>query len=415
MAEVAVDVEGLGKRYRIGGANAAYQTLRESFESRVRSIGATTSQTSDLWALRDLTFSVEPGEIVGIIGRNGGGKTTLLKAIAQIIRPTTGVIRTRGLVGALLEVGTGFHPELTGGENIFLNGAILGMSRREIKRRFDEIASFAGVERFLDTPLKRYSTGMQLRLAFAVAAHVEPEIVVVDEVLAVGDADFQHKCLGKMSEFGREGRTVLFVSHDLGAIGQLCRRVIWLEGGRIRDDGSAHDVLERYLVTTTSHVARVELPLEPEKPVQLILLAVTDGDGSPLQRARRDLPLALSLSFVTRDRIPGLEASIYLLNRKGMLVLNENISDQGLNYTLSQGSSQHDLSLTIPPVLPAGDYVAGVWIGTETESFVHRELLDFSLLPRPDDRRDSLERGRLVQPPVRWSIESRPLDPQSVP
>ena len=321
MAEPALEVEQLGKRYRIGEASSAYVTLRETLQSRITSIGGAAPQTSTLWALRELSFSVESGEIVGIIGRNAAGKTTLLRAIARIIRPTTGVIRTRGRVGALLQVGTGFHPELTGAENIFLNGAILGMSRHEIKRHFEEIVSFADVERFLDTPLKRYSMGMQLRLAFAVAAHLEPDIVVVDEVLAVGDAEFQHKCLARMSEFGREGRTVLFVSHDLGAVGQLCRRVIWLDKGQIRDDGPAHEVIERYLATTTAHVPRVEFPLEPENPVQLLSLAVTDASGAPLNWPARDQPLSLNLRFITRERMPGLDVALYVINRKGVVVL----------------------------------------------------------------------------------------------
>ena len=208
-----------------------------------------------MWALRDVDFEIEEGDVVGIVGRNGAGKTTLLKVLARIVRPTTGVVRMRGRVGALLEVGTGFHPELTGRENVFLNGVVLGMSRREIDRRFDDIVEFAGVERFLDTPLKRYSSGMYLRLAFAVAAHIDPDILVVDEVLAVGDAEFQRRCLGRMSEFGREGRTVVFVSHDTGAVGQLCRRAIWLEHGKVRDDGSVESVLAAYLRDVVSETA----------------------------------------------------------------------------------------------------------------------------------------------------------------
>ena len=185
-----------------------------------------------------LTFDVDEGEVLGVIGLNGAGKSTLLKILSRITEPTSGSSRTRGRVGALLEVGTGFHPELTGRENIFLNGVILGMRRAEIRARFDEIVAFAGVEQFLDTPLKRYSSGMYLRLAFAVAAHVDPDIVIVDEVLAVGDVQFRQRCLGRMSDFGREGRTVVFVSHDLGSVNQICERSLWLDGGRLRMDGT---------------------------------------------------------------------------------------------------------------------------------------------------------------------------------
>ena len=226
-----IQAEGLGKRYRLG--ESGYATLRERLDLRSRRRAAVDNGEREVWALRDVDLEIEEGDVVGIVGRNGAGKTTFLKTVARIVRPTTGVVRVRGRVGALLEVGTGFHPELTGRENVFLNGVVLGMSRREISRRFDDIVEFAGVERFLDTPLKRYSSGMYLRLAFAVAAHIDPDVIIVDEVLAVGDAEFQRRCLGRMSEFGREGRTVLFVSHDSSAVARLCRRAVWLEQGTL--------------------------------------------------------------------------------------------------------------------------------------------------------------------------------------
>src|SRR5262245_26450585 len=234
MSELAIEARNLGKRYRLG--QSGYATLREKLGSR-RGLQHGPTEAREIWALRDLDLEIREGDVLGFVGRNGAGKTTLLKTIARIVRPTTGVVRVRGRVGALLEVGTGFHPELTGRENIYLNGVVLGMSRREIDRRFDDIVEFAGVERFLDTPLKRYSSGMYLRLAFAVAAHIDPDVVIVDEVLAVGDAEFQRRCLGRMSEFGREGRTVLFVSHDTGAVASLCSRAVWLDAGEIKADG----------------------------------------------------------------------------------------------------------------------------------------------------------------------------------
>jgi len=244
-SDFALSIRGVSKRYRIGMENAS-TTLREAL---VRSVsGERPSADSILWALRDVSLDVARGETVGIIGRNGAGKSTLLKLISRITWPTEGEIRLYGRIGSLLEVGTGFHPELTGRENIFLNGTILGMRKHEIQRRFDEIVAFAEIDRFLDTPVKRYSSGMYIRLAFAVAAHLDPEILVVDEVLAVGDAAFQRKCLGKMGEVAREqGRAVLFVSHNMVAITALCGRAVLLEQGRLTDDGAAGAVVQHYL------------------------------------------------------------------------------------------------------------------------------------------------------------------------
>jgi lipopolysaccharide transport system ATP-binding protein len=235
-----------------------------------------------VWALKDVSFEVKQGEVVGIIGRNGAGKSTLLKILTRITKPTTGHARIRGRVGSLLEVGTGFHPELTGRENVFLNGAVLGMRRAEIKRKFDEIVEFSGVERFLDTPVKRYSSGMRVRLAFAVAAHLDPEILLIDEVLAVGDADFQKKCLGKMGEAAHGGRTVLFVSHNMQTLGRLCSRGILLERGAIVEDGAARDVIASYLRVGMKQGAEIEFP----RPVGahrafVSRLRIENDDGTP--------------------------------------------------------------------------------------------------------------------------------------
>jgi lipopolysaccharide transport system ATP-binding protein len=242
---LALSVHGLSKSYRLGMESAA-TTLREAIVRGVR--GSAKQEAAILWALRDVSLEIKRGETVGIIGRNGAGKSTLLKLISRITWPTEGEIRLYGRIGSLLEVGTGFHPELTGRENIFLNGTILGMRKHEIQKRFDEIVAFAEIERFLDTPVKRYSSGMYIRLAFAVAAHLDPEILVVDEVLAVGDAAFQRKCLGKMGEVAREqGRAVLFVSHNMVAITSLCTRAVLIDQGRLTDDGAASAIVQRYL------------------------------------------------------------------------------------------------------------------------------------------------------------------------
>jgi homopolymeric O-antigen transport system ATP-binding protein len=274
MSELAIQVEGLGKQYRIGEAQARYKTLRESMVSGVTSpfrrmarmmrgeAYAGADLRGSIWALKDVSLEVQSGEVLGIIGRNGAGKTTLLKVLSKITEPTEGYADVWGRVGSLLEVGTGFHPELTGRENIYLNGAVLGMRKKDIETKFDEIVEFAEVERFLDTPVKHYSAGMQTRLAFSVAAYLEPEILLVDEVLAVGDLAFQKKCLGKMSEVSEGGRTVLFVSHQMNQIRRLCERCIWLSNGLVRMDGSMSDVVSAYESFSSA------LPLEEERWVE---------------------------------------------------------------------------------------------------------------------------------------------------
>lgn len=247
MSDIAIHVENLSKLYHIGAAQKRYDTLRDAI---VGAFNVSTYQRSDvetLWALRDVSFEVQRGEVVGIIGRNGAGKSTLLKILSRITEPTKGRVVLNGRVGSLLEVGTGFHPELTGRENIYLNGAILGMKRAEIERKFDEIVEFSEIEKFLDTPVKHYSSGMYVRLAFAVAAHLEPEILVVDEVLAVGDSAFQRKCLGKMGDVAKEGLTVLFVSHNMIAVQTLCQRAFWLDAGRLNAQGTVGSIVATYL------------------------------------------------------------------------------------------------------------------------------------------------------------------------
>lgn len=259
MSDIAISVEGLSKSYKIShqrNGAARYKTLREDIVDLPKRVWSRVAKSNDgmgpetFWALKDVSFKVKQGEVVGIIGRNGAGKSTLLKILSRITEPISGEGKVYGRVGSLLEVGTGFHPELSGRENIFLNGAILGMTRTEVRAKFDEIVAFAEIEKFLDTPVKRYSSGMYVRLAFAVAAHLDPEILLVDEVLAVGDADFQRKCLGKMGEVARAGRTVLFVSHNTGAINRLCSRCIVLEHGELVVDGDVGEATARYLNTS---------------------------------------------------------------------------------------------------------------------------------------------------------------------
>jgi lipopolysaccharide transport system ATP-binding protein len=325
----AIKVEGLGKSYRIGRAVQHYHTLRENltdlltapFRRRARGTGG---RSEEFWALRDLDIEIRPGEVVGIIGRNGAGKSTLLKVLSRITKPTTGQVRLRGRVGSLLEVGTGFHPELTGRENISLNGSILGMSRREIARKFDEIVTFAEVERFLDTPVKRYSSGMYVRLAFAVAAHLEPEILVVDEVLAVGDARFQKKCLNKLQDVGQGGRTVLFVSHNMAAVTRLCSRTILLDAGRIIGDGPSHHVTGLYLRSGLGTTAAREwsdtdrAPCDDLVRLRAVRIRADDGRVAECMDIRRPVGVEMEFEVLKAGRV--LVPNFGLFNEEGVLV-----------------------------------------------------------------------------------------------
>ncbi|MBV9547680.1 MAG: ATP-binding cassette domain-containing protein, partial [Chloroflexi bacterium] len=305
MSAYAIRAERLGKRYRIG-QRETYRSLRDSLSDALvapfrRLGGSGAAESNTIWALRNVSLEIAPGEVLGIIGHNGAGKSTLLKILSRITEPTEGRAQVHGRVGSLLEVGTGFHPELTGRENIFLNGAILGMRRSEITRRFDEIVAFAEVERFIDTPVKRYSSGMYLRLAFAVAAHLEPEILLVDEVLAVGDAAFQKKCLGRMGEVAREGRTVLFVSHNLPSVEKLCQRVIVVDGGRVVQEGDPGACISAYLGARAEPRAGVDLSavprLDPRLTPVFTSLDLRDPDGMPVSAVGCGETLEFHISY----------------------------------------------------------------------------------------------------------------------
>jgi ABC-type polysaccharide/polyol phosphate transport system ATPase subunit len=365
----AIEVEHLSKRYRLGESMPG-RTLREAVAGSVR--GRRRQQPrQELWSLRDVSFQVPEGQSLGVVGRNGAGKSTLLKILAMITQPTAGRSRTRGRLAPLLEVGTGFHPELTGRENVYLNGAILGMSRHDTARRFDEIVAFAGVERFVDTPVKRYSSGMYLRLAFSVAAHLEPDILVVDEVLAVGDAEFQAKCLGRMATVEREGRTVVFVSHNLEAIVQLCPRAIWLDQGATRAIGPAGEVVDTYLGALGREVD--ELVEDRGGPVALRSVQVLDARDRPVEVMRRDQPFAVEVRFAVRTAVPGLDVAVHLYNVRGMEVLSEAWGDAMLERPNDPG--QYVARLVIPPVLNVGEYTVGVWIGTRHDTFIQETAL----------------------------------------
>jgi lipopolysaccharide transport system ATP-binding protein len=334
-----ISVRGLSKRYKLGVFNA--KTLREEAEAFLARFGRKKAElaggssqlaensshaepSSDFWALRDVSFDVQPGEVIGVIGRNGAGKSTLLKILSRITEPTSGEARIRGRVASLLEVGTGFHPELTGRENVFLNGAILGMTKAEIRSKFDEIVAFAEIEKFIDTPVKRYSSGMYVRLAFAVAAHLEPEILIVDEVLAVGDAEFQKKCLGKMRQVSAgHGRTVLFVSHHMPSVRSLCSRTVWLASGRVREDGRSAEVIAKYLeegveVTHSSDLSEIA-HREGNGDIRFVSLQCINSRGKPgfNVHSGEDCTLIANMRNMTSRTYPGCSFSLDVYDEFG--------------------------------------------------------------------------------------------------
>jgi lipopolysaccharide transport system ATP-binding protein len=369
--DTIIAVENLGKRYRLGAgrSNERYTALRDVLTDKAKSLFRRTPLTSDVrslisdefWALKEVSFGVKQGEVLGIIGRNGAGKSTLLKILSRITEPTEGKIRIKGRVASLLEVGTGFHPELTGRENIYLNGAILGMSRTEIKAKFDEIVAFADVEKFLDTPVKRYSSGMYVRLAFAVAAHLEPEILVVDEVLAVGDAEFQKKCLGKMQEVALgEGRTVLFVSHNMAAIRRLCSIVLYFETGRVVGYGDAAEqiaVYERH--TETSAVTSFGRTVSIGRNCELRSIRI---NPNPVESGRQ---MEVSLEFTSKaiTRIDELCLLIYSATGVRVAVVDLRVTNVYHRVTRQAG---YAVTAQIEHLsLVEGDYLVGLWIRTD--------------------------------------------------
>ena len=347
MSDVVIRVENLSKKYIIGNQKQEHpKSFRDVITNGAKSLwqGLTCDRKENLdarseefWALKDVSFEIKQGDRVGIIGRNGAGKSTLLKILSRITEPTSGKISIRGRVASLLEVGTGFHPELTGRENIYLNGAILGMDRAEIKKKFDEIVAFAEVEKFLDTPVKRYSSGMYVRLAFAVAAHLEPEILIVDEVLAVGDAQFQKKCLGKMEDVGKEGRTVIFVSHNMATVTSLCQRAIWLVDGQVNMEGDAEQITSKYLNHGTDHSGEIILPKQSENQrfwFQKVSLLDRQGNANSVFDVRE--PIKVRLEYEVIENVKGLEVGFKVINSFGIAIFTVDRSFH-LSSQLSRG------------------------------------------------------------------------------
>jgi lipopolysaccharide transport system ATP-binding protein len=377
-ADTVVRAEGLGKRYHLGQLQTGYQLLSEVMSDRLRSVGRQSSAREQFWALRDVGFEVARGETFGIIGHNGAGKSTLLKILARVTSPSEGRLTLRGRVGALLEVGTGFHPELTGRENIFLNGAILGMRRTEIARKFDEIVEFAEVERFIDTPVKRYSSGMYLRLAFSVAAHLEPEVLIVDEVLSVGDLAFQEKCLGRMETVAGEGRTVLFVSHNLAAVSKLCPRSMLLSRGEKVTEGPTRDVVEAY-VTTARKDSSGSLQDRPDRQgsgrLRFTSLHLADAEGNVIDSPRtgQDFDVVLRYESADAERVRNAVFGISVYSVLGELLLN--LESDATGSILGDLSPVGEIRCRLPRCpLPAGHYVLNVLgaAGGEVADWVQR-------------------------------------------
>ena len=366
MSRPAIVVENLGKEYKRGLQRARYKTFREALVNavkaplrRFKSLRGGGARDEWFWALRDVSFEVQPGEVVGLIGRNGAGKSTLLKILSRITSPTTGMARLRGRVGSLLEVGTGFHSELTGRENIYLNGAILGMKKTEIDRKFDEIVAFAEVEKFLDTPVKHYSSGMYVRLGFAVAANLEPDVLLIDEVLAVGDSAFQKRCLGKIGEVAGQGRTVIFVSHNIGAVASLCNRVVWLAEGRLRSAGPASTVTAEYESVVLSNEGESLDRLRPAdygKEIRFLRIDIAGAYGASLPFGE---PMAFALTVQADMAAQDLSISGSLFTTSGFCLAT------WFSSVFSIGAhEERRLQLQVPNFnLAPGTYYAGFSIG----------------------------------------------------
>jgi lipopolysaccharide transport system ATP-binding protein len=382
MSDLAIKCEGIAKQYRIG-ERERYKALRDIITDAVRSpfrrlresarhSGNNGEGKPTIWALQNVSFEVKQGEVVGIIGRNGAGKSTLLKILSRITEPTRGYAEIHGRVGSLLEVGTGFHHELTGRENIFLNGAILGMRKAEIAQKFDEIVAFAEVEKFIETPVKHYSSGMYMRLAFAVAAHLETEILLVDEVLAVGDAAFQKKCLGKVGEVAKDGRTVILVSHNMVAIEALCMRSLYLEHGSIAGDGLTEDVVQKYIATTNLEVGSHDLSATKQRKgsgeIRFVRIELISG-GICCKSVRAGSAFSVRLEYQSEAPIKNPVFSVAIFSIKGVCLFAVHTSDFELELGSINGAGCVELEITRPNLLP-GRYSLHCAVGDQSD--VHR-------------------------------------------
>ncbi len=421
MAEPIIRVENLGKKYQIKHKEGrqGYKSLRDVIADSAKTVfnlfkpksGTKSTSTEEFWALKDVSFDVQHGDVVGIIGRNGAGKSTLLKILSRITEPTTGRVTLNGRVASLLEVGTGFHPELTGRENIFLNGSILGMSRSEIARKFDEIVAFAEVEKFLDTPVKRYSSGMYVRLAFAVAAHLEPEILVVDEVLAVGDAAFQKKCLGKMGEVAKGGRTVLFVSHNMQTVTRLCTHGLLLDAGQVVTAGPVLKLVQAYLSTGVLNPAARDWPesrLPGDQVSRLRAVRVIDDRGALIHIADIRKTIGIEMEYDIHQPDRRLVPNFHIYNSEGVCVF---IVNDWSNCECRIKPGRYKSTMWIPGnFLSEGTLIVGVAMSTLDPVIIHFHEIDVISFEVADSLDGNSARGPyvgafpgVVRPMLEWT------------
>ena len=423
MSNIAIRVEKISKRYRIGEIQR-YKALRDTLTDALyapgravrhifksgRSSGSSRTVNDFIWALKDVSFEIKHGEVIGVIGRNGAGKSTLLKILSRITEPTKGCADIYGRVGSLLEVGTGFHPELTGRENIFLNGAILGMRRKEIVRKFDEIVAFAEIQKFIDTPVKFFSSGMYVRLAFAVAAHLEPEILLVDEVLAVGDASFQKKCLGKMGEVAKGGRTVLFVSHNMGAVRRLCKNTIWIDQGKIASVGPSDSVVSSYLKQSSEKKNRRTFPASSDKPMCLRLIELLDEEGKTTDELELSRPLNVALEYDINRPVSGVHVICFFYNLEGINVLGTGDADLNPERFERRGTGRYRALFKVPPrILGEGVYTVTVSLSVPYLMVYDRpeHVVTFSIVDKTSKYRDKYHKRRpgVLGIDIPWQVE----------
>jgi lipopolysaccharide transport system ATP-binding protein len=416
-----IKVENLSKQYRLGTRAASYGTLRDSLVRTLRApfkrqLPEEGQSKATLWALKDVSFEVKPGDVLGIIGRNGAGKSTLLKILSRIVAPTTGNIKLYGRVGSLLEVGTGFHPELSGRENIYLNGAILGMKRVEIERKFDEIVAFAELEKFIDTPVKRYSSGMYMRLAFAVAAHLEPEILIVDEVLAVGDAAFQKKCLNKIDDVARHGRTVLFVSHNMLIINKLCSRVMALDGGSLLRLGDTRSVVDEYMIAAEAskwHQEWDDLQTAPgDEYVRALSISILDVDRKPINAIAQDQSFVVRVVYRVIKPMSNAHVGFKLKAEDGTVVLESFDADNPQWSGVGRGPGVYRTDCVIPEhFLNEGIYYLSLRAGIPFLKLCMDtdEVLRFDVAAPTSDKSSIMRMGArrfgIVAPEFEWHIQ----------